>query len=118
MIERIAEAVRDKRIEGISDLRDESNREGIRVVNEIKRDSMADIVLNQLFRFSALQSTFSCNMVALNAGRPEQMNLRDMIVAFNNFREEVVGRRIKHLLGKARDRAHVLVGPPNKTKRF
>ncbi len=110
MIEKIAEAVRDKRIEGISDLRDESNRDGIRVVIEIKRDSMADIVLNQLYRFSALQSTFSCNMVALNAGRPEQMNLRDMIVAFNAFREEVVGRRIKHLLGKARDRAHVLVG--------
>jgi DNA gyrase subunit A len=110
MVERIAEAVRDKRIEGISDLRDESDRDGIRVVIEIKRDSMAEIVLNQLYRFSALQSTFSCNMVALNAGKPEQLNLRDMLLAFNAFREEVVGRRTKHLLGKARERAHILVG--------
>ncbi len=110
MVERIAEAVRDKRIEGISDLRDESDRDGIRVVIEIKRDSMAEIVLNQLYRFSALQSTFSCNMVALNAGKPEQLNLRDMLLAFNAFREEVVGKRTKYLLGKARERAHILVG--------
>ncbi len=110
MVERIAEAVRDKRIEGISDLRDESDRDGIRVVIEIKRDSMAEIVLNQLYRFSALQSTFSCNIVALNAGKPEQLNLRDLLLAFNAFREEVVSKRTKHLLGKARERAHILVG--------
>ena len=110
MVEKIAELVREKRIEGISDIRDESDREGMRVVIELKRDAMADVVLNQLYRFSPLQSTFGCNMVALNGGRPEIMNLKDMIRAFTDFREEVVGRRIKFLLRKARDRAHVLVG--------
>ena len=110
MVEKIAELVREKRIEGIADIRDESDREGMRVVIELKRDAMADVVLNQLYRFSPLQSTFGCNMVALNGGRPEIMNLKDMIRAFTDFREEVVGRRLKHLLRKARDRAHVLVG--------
>jgi DNA gyrase subunit A len=110
MIERIAELVRDKRIEGISDIRDESDRQGMRVVIELKREAMADVVLNQLYRFSALQGSFGANFVALNGGRPETMNLRDMLQAFVSFREEVVGRRTKFLLGKARDRAHVLVG--------
>jgi DNA gyrase subunit A len=110
MVEKIAELVREKRIEGIADIRDESDRQGMRVVIELKRDAMADVVLNQLYRFSPLQSTFGCNMVALNGGRPEVMNLKDMIRAFTDFREEVVGRRIKFLLRKARDRAHVLVG--------
>jgi DNA gyrase subunit A len=102
--------VRDKRIEGIADLWDETNREGMRVVIELKRDAMADVVLNQLYRFSPLQSTFGANMVALIGGKPEQLTLKDMIRAFTEFREEVIGRRIKFLLRKARDRAHVLVG--------
>ncbi len=110
MIERIAELVRDKRIEGIADIRDESDRHGMRVVIELRRDAMADVVLNQLYRFSALQTTFGANMVALNGGRPEQMTLRDMLSAFIAFREDVVSRRTKFLLNKARDRAHVLVG--------
>ena len=110
MVEKIAELVREKRIEGIADIRDELDRQGMRVVIELKRDAMADVVLNQLYRFSPLQSTFGCNMVALNGGRPEVLNLKDMIRAFTDFREEVVGRRIKYLLRKARDRAHVLVG--------
>ncbi|WP_394708688.1 DNA gyrase subunit A [uncultured Cohaesibacter sp.] len=110
MIEKIAEAVRDKRIEGISDIRDESDRQGMRVVIEMKRDAVPDVVLNQLYRFSQLQTSFGCNMVALNGGKPELMNLRDILVAFNAFREEVVSRRTKFLLNKARDRAHVLVG--------
>ena len=110
MIEKIAELVRDKRIEGISDIRDESDRHGMRVVIELRRDAMADVVLNQLYRFSALQTSFGANMVALNGGRPEQMNLKDMLEAFVAFREEVVSRRTKFLLNKARDRAHVLVG--------
>ncbi len=110
MIERIAEMVRDKRIDGISDIRDESSREGMRVVIEIKRDAMADVVLNQLYRFSQLQSTFSVNNIALTGGRPEQLNLKDLLQAFISFREEVVTRRTKFLLNKARDRAHILVG--------
>jgi DNA gyrase subunit A len=110
MIEKIAEMVREKRMEGISDIRDESDRQGMRVVIELKREAMADVVLNQLYRFSALQTSFGANFVALNGGRPEVMNLRDMLQAFVAFREEVVGRRTKFLLGKARDRAHILVG--------
>src|SRR3954470_652173 len=110
LIEKIAELVREKRVEGISDLRDESDRDGMRIVIEIKRDSMADVVLNQLSRFTALQSSFGVNMVALNGGRPETLNLRDLILAFIDFREEVVSRRTKFLLNKARDRAHVLCG--------
>ncbi len=110
MIERIAELVREKRIEGISDVRDESDRQGYRVVVELKRDAVADVVLNQLYRFTTLQSSFGANIVALNGGRPEQLNLKDMIQAFAQFREVVVSRRTKFLLNKARDRAHVLAG--------
>jgi DNA gyrase subunit A len=110
MIERIAELVREKRIEGISDVRDESDRQGYRVVIELRRDAMPDVVLNQLYRFTPLQSTFGANMVALNGGRPEILNLRDMIQAFAQFREVVISRRTKFLLAKARDRAHVLAG--------
>ncbi len=108
--EKISEAVKNKRIEGVAALRDRSDRDGVRVVVELKRDAMPEVVLNQLFRFSALQTTFSVNSLALLGGRPEVMNLRDMIDAFVKFREEVITRRTRHLLGKARDRAHVLVG--------
>ena len=110
MVEKIADLVREKRIEGISDIRDESDRDGVRVVVELKRDAVADVVLNQLYRFTPLQTSFGVNMVALTGGRPEQINLRDVLTAFIAFREEVVSRRTKFLLGKARDRAHVLVG--------
>ena len=110
MIEKIAELVREKKIEGISDIRDESDRHGMRVVIELKRDAMADVVLNQLYRFSPLQTTFGVNNVALIGGRPELLNLKDLIQAFIAFREEVVTRRTKYLLNKARDRAHILVG--------
>jgi DNA gyrase subunit A len=110
MIERIAELVREKKIEGISDIRDESSREGMRVVIEIKRDAEPEIVLNQLWRFTALQSSFSVNNIALANGRPEQMTLMDLLTQFIAFREEVITRRTKFLLKKARDRAHVLVG--------
>ncbi|WP_337180932.1 DNA gyrase subunit A [Shinella sp.] len=110
MIEKMAELVRDKRIEGISDLRDESDRQGYRVVIELKRDANAEVILNQLYRYTPLQTSFGCNMVALNGGKPEQMTLLDMLRAFVAFREEVVSRRTKYLLRKARDRAHVLVG--------
>jgi DNA gyrase subunit A len=110
MIEKMADLVRDKRLEGVSDIRDESDRQGMRVVIELKRDAMADVVLNQLYRYTPLQSTFGVNSVALNGGRPELMTLKDMITAFVAFREEVVTRRTKYLLAKARERAHVLVG--------
>jgi len=110
MVERIAELVREKRVEGISDMRDESDRDGIRVVIEIKRDAVADVVLNQLWRFSSMQTSFGCNMIALNGGKPEMMTLRDMLAAFLEFRETVVTRRTKYLLNKARDTAHVQVG--------
>ncbi len=110
LLEKIADLVREKRLEGISDLRDESDRDGMRMVIEIKRDAMADVVLNQLFRFTPLQSSFGCNMVALNGGRPETLNLKDFIKAFVDFREEVISRRTKFLLNKARERAHVLCG--------
>jgi len=110
MIEKIAELVRDKRIEGISDVRDESDRHGMRVVIELKRDAVADVVLNQLYRFTPLQGSFGCNFVALNGGKPELMSLRQMLQAFIDFREVVVTRRTRFLLNKARDRAHTLVG--------
>jgi len=110
MVERIGELMREKKIEGISALRDESDREGYRVVIEIKRDSMADIVLNQLYKFTALQTSFGANMVALDSGRPQVMNLKDMLSTFVAFREQVVSRRTKFRLNKARDRTHVLVG--------
>ncbi|MFL5103186.1 MAG: DNA gyrase subunit A, partial [Xanthobacteraceae bacterium] len=95
LIEKIAELVREKKIEGIADLRDESDRDGMRIVIEIKRDAMADVVLNQLYRYTPLQTSFGANMVALNGGRPELMNLKDLIRAFVDFREEVVSRRTK-----------------------
>jgi DNA gyrase subunit A len=110
LVERIGELVRDKKLEGISALRDESDRDGYRVVIELRRDAVPDVVLNQLYRFTALQSSFGANMVALEGGRPLVMNLKDLLASFVAFREEVVYRRTKHLLGKARDRAHVLVG--------
>src|SRR5690606_26127643 len=110
MMEKMAELVRDKRIEGIADSRDESDRLGYRVVVELKRDATADVILNQLYRFTPLQTSFGANMVALNGGKPEQMGLLEMLRAFVHFREEVVSRRTKYLLRKARERAHVLVG--------
>ncbi|MFN3959985.1 MAG: DNA gyrase subunit A [Parvularculaceae bacterium] len=110
MIERIADLVREKKLEGIADIRDESNREGIRVVIELKRDAAPDVVLNQLYRHSQLQTSFGVNMLALNGGRPQQMTLRDVLVSFIDFREEVITRRTKFELNKARDRAHILVG--------
>jgi len=110
MLERIAELVREKRIEGVSDLRDESDRDGMRVVVELKRDAPADVVLNQLHRYTPLQTSFGVNMLALNRGRPEQMGLKVMLDAFLEFREEVVVRRTKFELSKARNRGHVLVG--------
>src|SRR3954452_20449360 len=110
MVERIGELWREKRIDGIAALRDESDRDGYRVVIEIKKEAIADIVLNQLYKFTALQSSFGANMVALDGGRPLVMNLRDMLTTFVAFHEEVVSRRTKFRLTKARDRTHVLVG--------
>ncbi|MBF0306230.1 MAG: DNA gyrase subunit A [Alphaproteobacteria bacterium] len=110
MVELIADLVREKRVEGISDLRDESDRDGVRVVVELKRDAVAEVVLNQLYRFTPLQSSFGVNMLALNGGRPVLMVLKDILVAFVAYREEVITRRTIFELGKARDRAHVLVG--------
>jgi DNA gyrase subunit A len=110
LIERIAETVHEKMVEGIAALRDESDRDGLRIVVEIKRDADPDIVLNQLYRHTALQTSFGVNMLAINGGRPEQMTLRDIVVAFVAFREEVITRRTTHLLNKARERAHILLG--------
>jgi len=110
MVERIAELVRDKKIEGISDLRDESDRDGYRVVIELKRDAVPEVVLNQLYKFTPLQTNFGANMVALDGGRPQLFNLKDLLSIFVAFREQVVTRRTKFLLNKARDRAHILVG--------
>ncbi|WP_448187684.1 DNA gyrase subunit A [Azospirillum sp. sgz301742] len=110
LMERIGEVVNDKIIEGISDLRDESDRDGVRVVVELKRDAVPDVVLAQLFRHTQLQTSFGVNMLALNGGRPELLNLKDIIGAFVRFREQVITRRTEYLLGKARERAHTLVG--------
>ena len=110
LVERIADLVREKRIEGIADLRDESDRDGMRVVIDLKRDAGADVILNQLYRYTPLQSSFGVNMLALNEGRPEQLGLRPLVQAFLGFREEVVVRRTKFELNKARNRGHVLVG--------
>ena len=110
MIERIAEAARDKRIEGISHVQDESDRNGVRVVVELKRDATAEVVLNQLFRFTPMQTSFGCNMLALNGGRPEQLTLRRFLTSFIDFREDVVARRTAFELRKARDRSHILCG--------
>jgi len=110
MIERMAECVREKIIEGIADLRDESDRDGVRVVVELKRDAMGDVVLNQLYRFTPLQSSFSVNMLALNGGRPQVMSIRDVLVAFLEFREQVITRRTIFELAQARNKAHTLLG--------
>jgi DNA gyrase subunit A len=110
MIEKIAECVQTKRIEGIADIRDESDRDGVRVVVELKRDSVPEVILNQLYRFTQVQTSFGINMLALNGGKPEQLGLRDVLKAFIDFREEVITRRTKYELNKARDRAHIMVG--------
>ncbi|MDW4548779.1 DNA gyrase subunit A [Defluviimonas sp. D31] len=110
MIEKIAEMVRDKKIEGIAHVQDESDRVGVRVVIELKRDSTPEVVLNQLFRFTPMQTSFGCNMLALNGGRPETLNLRDFLTHFISFREEVVARRTAYELRKARERSHILCG--------
>ncbi len=110
MIEIIAEMVRDKKIEGISNVADESDRIGVRVVIELKRDATPDVVLNQLYRFTPMQTSFGCNMLALNGGRPEQLTLRDFLTHFITFREEVVARRTAFELRKARERSHILCG--------
>ena len=110
LVEKIAEAVKDKRVEGVSEMRDESSRAGVRIVLDLKRDATADVVLNQLYRHTQVQSSFAFNMLAIRGGRPELLNLRDIIEAFVKFREEVITRRSKYLLGKARERAHILLG--------
>jgi len=110
LVEKIAEAAKDKRIEGISDIRDESNREGVRIVMDLKRDATPEVVLNQLWRNTPAQSSFPANMLAIRGGRPELLNIRDIIEAFVKFREEVITRRTKFELNKARERAHILLG--------
>lgn len=110
LVEKIAELVKDKKVEGVTDLRDESDREGIRVVIELRRDAMEEVILNQLYSFTPLQSSFGVNMLALNQGRPELMNLLDVVRLFTNFRENVVARRTNFLLNKARDKTHILIG--------
>ncbi len=110
LVEQIADLVRAKKVEGIGDLRDESDRHGVRVVIEIKRDAMAEVVLNQLYRYTSLQTSFGVNMLALNRGKPELLNVKQLLEAFLDFREEVISRRTKFLLRKARERAHVLIG--------
>ena len=110
MIERIAEVVREKIVEGIGELRDESDRDGVRVVIELKRDAVGEVVLNQLFKYTPMQTSFGVNMLAINQGRPEMMNLQQIIKAFVDFRENVVIRRTTYELRKARDRAHILAG--------
>ncbi|MEP2921223.1 DNA gyrase subunit A [Sulfitobacter sp.] len=110
MIEKIAEAARDKKIEGIAHVQDESDRNGVRVVVELKRDATAEVVMNQLFRFTPMQTYFGCNMLALNGGRPETLTLRRFLTCFIDFREDVVARRTAYLLRKARERSHILCG--------
>ena len=110
LVEKIAEAAKDKRIEGVSDIRDESNREGVRIVIDLKRDATPEVVLNQLWRHTPAQGSFPANMLAIRGGRPETLNLKDIIQAFVGFREQVITRRSKFELNKARDRAHILLG--------
>ena len=110
LLERVGELVREKTIEGISDIRDESDRKGMRVVIEIKRDGSGDVVLNQLYRHTRLQTSFAVNMLAMHNGRPQQMSLREVLDAFCSFRREVITRRTRYLLSKSRDRAHILAG--------
>jgi len=110
MIEKIAEQVREKKIDGIAHVQDESDRNGVRVVIELKRDATAEVVMNQLYRFTPMQTYFGCNMLALNGGRPEQLTLRKFLTSFIDFREDVVARRTAYLLRKARERSHILCG--------
>ncbi|WP_422057759.1 DNA gyrase subunit A [Sphingomonas sp.] len=110
LVEKIAEAAKEKRVEGISDIRDESSREGVRIVIDLKRDATPEVVLNQLWRNTPAQQSFPANMLAIRGGRPELLNLRDIIEAFVKFREQVITRRSKFELAKARDRAHILLG--------
>lgn len=110
LVERIAELVHEKKIEGIADLRDESDKSGVRVVVELKKDAYSDVIINQLYSYTPLQTSFGVNMLALDNGQPKVMNLRDIIECFINFREEVITRRTNFLLGKSRDKAHILVG--------
>jgi DNA gyrase subunit A len=110
LVEKIAELVKDKKIEGISDLRDESNRDGVRIVIDLKRDAISEVIINQLYNYTELQKSFSVNMLALNYGRPELLNLLDVIRIFTKFREDVVVRRTNFLLNKARDKTHILIG--------
>ena len=110
VLEKIGELVRDKKIEGIAELRDESDKQGVRVVVETKKDAMAEVILNQLYSFTQLQTSFGVNMLALDRGRPRLMNIKDVLVSFIRFREDVITRRTSFLLNKARDRAHVLIG--------
>ena len=110
LVQKIAELVKEKRVEGISDIRDESDRQGVRVVIEVKRDFQADVILNQLYKYTPLQTSFGMNMLAINSGRPMMMNLKEIIAAFIEFREDVIRRRTIFELNKARDRAHTLVG--------
>ena len=110
LVEKIAEAAKDKRVEGVSDIRDESNREGVRIVIDLKRDATPEVVLNQIWRHTPAQSSFAANMLAIRGGRPELLTLRDIIESFVRFREEVITRRSKYELAKARDRAHILLG--------
>lgn len=110
LVQKIAELVKEKKVEGISDIRDESDRQGVRVVVEVKKEFQADVVLNQLYKYTQLQTSFGMNMLAINNSCPMMMNLKDIIAAFVKFREEVIRRRTIFKLNKARDRAHVLVG--------
>jgi DNA gyrase subunit A len=110
MIERMAELVNNKELEGISDLRDESDRHGDRVVIELKKDAVPEVVLNRLYAMTPLQTSFGVNMLAINAGRPQQMGLKEILECFILFREEVITRRTRYELKKARERAHILVG--------
>ncbi len=110
LVEKIAEAAKEKRVEGISDIRDESSREGVRIVIDLKRDATPEVVLNQIWRNTPAQQSFPANMLAIRGGRPELLNLRDIIEAFVRFREQVITRRSKFELAKARDRAHILLG--------
>ncbi|MGF1549061.1 MAG: DNA gyrase subunit A [Sphingomonadaceae bacterium] len=110
LVEKIAEAARDKKIEGVGEIRDESSREGVRIVMELKRDATPEVVLNQLWRHTPAQSSFPANMLAIRGGRPETLTLRDIVAAFVGFREEVITRRAKFDLAKARERAHILLG--------
>jgi len=117
LVEKIAEAAKEKRVEGVSDIRDESSREGVRIVIDLKRDATPEVVLNQLWRNTPAQQSFPANMLAIRGGRPELLNLRDIVEAFVKFREQVITRRSKFELAKARDRAHILLGPASSAAR-